>query len=171
MTQLEKHLEKLQNTDNFWAIDYHPGSSFSPFSLLTDSRWKMKLTNYCEKTYMPLSTLQNWYGLYCFWLRRDGRKTPLYGGKSSGNLAERIRAGYFNKNFSYYCGNKSWCEEDQVFVSFSRGSTTHEKDMIKTLAPIFNKQHNPFNETYFSNVQTFEIIKAEIEEARIKMYG
>mgnify|MGYP001315200810 CR=1 FL=1 len=171
MTQLEKHLEKLQSTDNFWVIDYHPGPSFSPFSLLTNSsRWKMKLTNYCKEIYTPLSTLQNWSGLYCFWLMRDGRKTPLYVGKSSGNLAERIRAGYFNQNFSYY-NSVSWCKEDQLFVSFSIGSTTHEKDMIKTLAPVFNKQHNSHNERFFLNIQTYQIIKAEIEEARIKMHG
>ena len=124
---------------------------------------------------MPLSTLQYSYGLYCFWLMRDGRKTPLYVGKSSGNLAKRIRAGYFNEDFWYYCGNKSWCKEDQVFVSFSTGSnfnvTRFEKDMIKTLAPVFNKQHNYHNERFFLNIQTYQIIKAEIEEARIKMHG
>jgi hypothetical protein len=166
MTRLKKHLEELQNTDNFWNIDYYPPETSN--CLISDSRWKTQLLKKKEKLSMPLSNLQWSTGLYCFWLFHNRRVTALYGGKSCGNLAQRIKAGPKLDTFAYYTPKPPWWKEDQIFVSYSTGSIECEPDMIKTLAPVFNKQHNPYNETFFLNVQAYHTFKAEVEEARIK---
>jgi len=139
------HLKKLTSIDEFRTLDYVPPKTDMFFLGIATSRWKIRMINKKYNEYFYLNQLSKSFGYYCFWLKNENVRIPLYVG--SGNLSSRIREGYFKFT------------EKSLYVSYSIKEDFREddceKELIQSLSPIYNKQHNQINETYLHNTKLY----------------